>query len=161
MAELTFGFSDSEDRLWLKSSEGATYWLTRRLLARFIGPTAALLAKTVPGSEVPNALPPAQHVALEHAEAVADTPEGQPAMVRNKETRAPDGGAHSPPRLVTGLSVSADAIRCRLSIVAGGRDSLLDMSRLDFHRFLAAMVLAAGKSNWNLPDIPDWLSAEG
>jgi len=160
MTELTFGYSDSEDRLWLKSGEATNYWLTRRLLSRFIGPTADLLEKTVPGAEVPNALPPRQRVALEHEEAMADTPEGQPAMVRNKETRSSQGVTPTPPLLVSSLSITADASRCRLSIVAGGRESQLNLSRLDFHRFLGAMTLATRKAHWDLPDLPGWLSGE-
>jgi hypothetical protein len=158
MTELTFGYSDSEDRLWLKSSDGAKYWLTRRLLARFIGPTADLLEKTVPGGEVSNALSAAQRIALEHAEAMADTPEGKPAMARNKDTQPPGGGTSAPPLLATTLSLTADAGRCRLTIVAGGRDGQLNLSRLDFHRFLGAMTLAAQKSGWDLPGLPDWLA---
>lgn len=157
MTELTFGYSDSEDRLWLKTGEGTSYWLTRRLLARFLAPTAELLEKTVPGGEVPNALPPTQRIALEHAEAMADTPEGRPAMVRNKETRSPQSGTATPPQLVSSLSITADGGRCRLAIVAGGRENQLNLSRLDFHRFLGAMALATRKAHWDLPGIPDWL----
>jgi hypothetical protein len=160
MTELTFGYSDSEDRLWLKSGEGTNFWLTRRLLSRFIVPATDLLEKTVPGAEVPNALPPHQWIALEHAEAMADTAEGQLAMVRNKETRPPEGGIPTPPLLVSSLSITADAARCRLSIVAGGRESQLNLSRLDFHRFLGAMTLATRKAHWGLSGLPAWLTEE-
>jgi hypothetical protein len=159
LTELTIGYSDSEDRLWLKSSEGAKYWLTRRLLLRFIAPTAELLEKTVPGGEVPNALPVAQRIALEHAEAMADTPEGQPAMVRNKETQS-TAGTSAPPLLASGLSITADGSRCRLTILAADKENHLNLSRLDFHRILGAMALATRKAGWNLAGLPDWLGTD-
>lgn len=160
MTELTFGYSDSEDRLWLKSGDGARYWLTRRLLARFVGPTADLLEKTVPGGEVPNALPTSQRIALEHAEAMADTPEGKPAMARNKETQPQGSGTSAPPLLASSLSITADSGRCHLTIVAGGKEGQLNLSRLDFHRFLGAMTLAAQKARWDLPGLPAWLGTD-
>jgi hypothetical protein len=156
--ELTFGYSDSEDRLWLKSSDGAHYWLTRRLLLNFLGPAADLLERTVPGGEVPNALPASLRVGLEHAEALADTPEGQPAMQRDKETRgsATEHGA-AIPALANTISVRVDAEGCRLSLVAAGREGHLNLNRLDFHRLLGAMHLASAQAGWNLPGLPDWL----
>lgn len=157
MPRITFGYSDSEDRIWLASSEGGKYWLTRRLLERFIRPCAELLERTVPGGEVPNALPARQRIAIEHAEAMADSPEGEPALARDLASRDL-GQPPGTPRLVNTLRLDASENACRLTLVAAGEETVFELSRLDYHRLLGALVLTARNAEWRL-DLPNWLSA--
>lgn len=157
MNQFTLGYSDSEDRIWLASSDGARYWLTRRLVAGLMPPSCDLMAKTVPGGEIPHALPAGQRVALEHREALADSPEGKPALEKNKETRQP-GSTTKAPILATEVSIHADGRRCTLTVTASRETSRIEMNRMDFHRLLAALQRIAARSGWRLGDLPDWLS---
>ena len=153
--QLTFGYSDSEDRIWLSSSEGDKFWLTRRLVSRFLSPVASLMEQTVPGSEVPNALSPACRIGLEHGEAMADSPDGQPAVVRDTETR--NTARSGTPTLVNSLSLSIDPQGCHLSLVAAGQETRMTLNRLDLHRLLGALALMVRNAEWVL-SIPDWLA---
>jgi hypothetical protein len=159
MTQLTFGYSDSEDRIWLSSTDGKRYWLTRRLVKGLLKPVCDLLEKTVPGGGIPNELPPAQRVALEHEEAMADTPEGQPALEKNKETRpASHNGPITPPALITSLTFNASATHCSLIITAGQPPTSIDLNRIDFHRLLGALYKITVTANWDITGQPSWLT---
>lgn len=158
MTQFTFGYSDSEDRIWLSSSDGARYWLTRRLLIGLLGPVTGLLEKTVPGDDIPHALPAAQRVALEHGEALADSPDGQPAFERNKETRGTV--AAQAPVLVTGLTCQANNRRCTLIINTGQGQAQIKLNRMDFHRLLGALYRITLTAGWQIAGLPEWLTGD-
>lgn len=158
MTQITFGYSDSEDRIWLVSSDGARYWLTRRLLAGLLPPVTELLEKTVPGGSIPNALPANQRIRLEHQEAMVDDPDGQPALERNKETRQDGAAPTAPPVLVTSMTIHADESHCGLIISAGAHTARLDLNRLDFHRLLQALYQITVTASWDIGGLPDWLA---
>ncbi len=161
MTQITFGYSDTEDRIWLSISTGMRFWLTRRLVAGFLPKVADLLEKTVPGGDIPNALDPGQRIALEHAEAMEDDPEGKPAMELNKETRAPGQPAPSaPPRLLTSLSFSAKGEHCTLILLPDDPKGRITLKRLEFHRLLGALVRSAHGARWQLSGLPGWLRHE-
>lgn len=159
MTQLTFGYSDSEDRVWLSSSDGSRYWLTRRLLAGLLGPVCELLERTVPGGEIPNALPAARRIALEHEEALADSPEGRPALALNQESRGTGMAPLRPPALVSSITFEAQAQRCALIVTAGREPARIDLNRMDFHRLLAALHRVTATAGWGLAGLPDWLTA--
>lgn len=158
MTQYTFGYSDSEDRVWLSGSDGSRYWLTRRLLAGLLGPVCELLERTVPGGDIPNALPAARRIALEHAEALADGPEGQPALALNQPSRSAGTAPSQPPALVNSITCEAHARRCALIITAGRTPARIDLNRMDFHRLLAALHRITVVAGWELAGLPDWLA---
>lgn len=160
MTQITFGYSDSEDRVWLSSSDGARFWLTRRLLAGLLRPVCDVLEKTVPGGDIPNALPPGQRIALEHEEAMADSPEGQPAIERNKETRVAGTPPSRPPVLVTSITFQANGKRCALIVTAGAEPTRVELNRMELHRLLAALHKTTISAGWSLSGLPDWLAAQ-
>jgi hypothetical protein len=160
MTELTFGYSDSEDRIWLSVSTGRKYWLTRRMVLGFLPKAAALLENTVAGDDIPHALPASERVALEHAEALEEGLDGKPALEVNKETRAnPPGSerAPAPPLLITSLSASAKGNTCMLILQPDDKDAALTLKRIEFHRLLNALVRTARNAHWDLRGLPDWL----
>lgn len=159
MSQITFGYSDSEDRIWLSSSAGTRFWLTRRLLAGLLRPMCEILEKSVPGGDIPHALPASQRIALEHEEAMADSPEGQPAMEKNKETRGAGAAATKPPILVTSITFQAGPQKCALIITAGHEPTRIDTNRMDCHRLLAAMHQTSRSAGWALAGLPDWLAS--
>lgn len=157
MSQFTFGYSDSEDRIWLASSDGPRYWLTRRLVAGLLPPACELLEKTVPGGDIPHALPAGQRVALEHEEALAESPEGKPALERNVETRQA-GSPPPPPLLASAVTLQASPQRCTLIVAAGTEAGRLEVNRRDFHRLLAALHQVTVRAHWDLGGLPDWLT---
>lgn len=155
--QLTLGYSDSEDRLWLTTSDGTRFWLTRRMLAGFLPQAAILLTKTVPGGDIPNALTPEQRVGLEHGESLADTPSGSPALQHNVDSRAENP---APPQLATSLTLNVSSDHCQFIVRAAGMESRFPLQRLDLHRLLGAMVLTTRHAGWGLADLPNWLHPE-
>ncbi|TCJ15028.1 hypothetical protein EZJ19_08165 [Parasulfuritortus cantonensis] len=158
MSQITFGYSDSEDRVWLASTGGTRFWLTRRLVNGLLRPTCDLLEKTVPGGDVPNALPASQRIAIEHEESLADSPEGLPAIEKNKETRGAGNAPVKPPALVTIVTVQADASRCAWIVTAAAKPARIEVNRLEFHRLLAALYRTAEAAGWGLANLPGWLT---
>ncbi|MDD5363857.1 MAG: hypothetical protein PHR30_00845 [Gallionellaceae bacterium] len=158
MTQVTFGYSDSEDRVWLSSSAGVRFWLTRRQLSGLLRPMCEILEKSVPGDDIPNALPASQRIALEHEEALADSPEGQPALEKNKETRSAGTAPVQPPILATGINFQADSRHCALIITAGHEPARIDLSRMDCHRLLAALHQTSVSAGWAVAGLPGWLS---
>jgi hypothetical protein len=160
MTQLTFGYSDSEDRIWLSVSTGRRFWLTRRMVLGFLPKIAELLEKTVPGGDIPNALPAAERVALEYIEALEDDLDGQPAMEMNKETRTTALGSSpppAPPLLLTSLSASAKGERCSLILQPDAKDGTVSLKRLELHRLLSALIRTATNAGWDLRGLPAWL----
>ncbi len=157
MTQITFGYSDSEDRVWL-SANNARYWLTRRLLAGLLPPVCDLMQKTVPGGDIPNALPPEQRIVLEHQESMSANPDGKPALEQNKTTR-PEGAAPVlPPILATTVTFQADEQRCVLIVKTGREETKIQLGRIDFHRLLAALKQVVTSCGWGLGGLPDWLN---
>jgi len=160
MTQLTFGYSDSEDRIWLSVSTGRRFWLTRRLILGFLPKVADLLERTVPGGDIPNALPAAQRVALEHAGALEENLDGTPAMDLNRDLRSipvGTGATPAPPRLLTSLSASAKKDRCTLIMDPDTPDGRVDTRRIEFHRLMAALIRTAANAGWDLRGLPGWM----
>jgi hypothetical protein len=157
MTQITFGYSDSEDRVWL-STEGARYWLTRRLLAGLLPAVCDLMQKTVPGGEIPNALPNEKRIALEHQESMQANPDGKPALEQNAVTR-PEGAAPAkPPILANSVTFQADSQRCVLIVKTSREETKIQLGRIDFHRLLAALKQVVTSARWGLTGLPDWLN---
>lgn len=159
MTQLTFGYSQTEDRIWFSVSEGDKFWLTRRLIIGFIAPICALLEKTVPGGDFPNALAAEQRVALEHEAALQESPDGAPALEENVETRG--SGPVRAPRLVNTMTVQISDTQCTLILIANGEESQFRLSRLEFQRLLAALHRVMVSADWQAPGLPVWLSGDG
>lgn len=157
MNQITFGYSDSEDRLWLSLSQGEKYWLTRRLLSGFLPQVAELMTSTVPGGEIPNALPTRQRIELEHEEALADSPDGAPALELNKETHEHGEKRSRAPQLANTLTVSAGPMQCELIVIAAGSETRFTLNRLEFHRLLGAIAKVTAHADWRLAGLPAWL----
>lgn len=161
MPEITFGYSDSEDRIWISVSACGRFWLTRRMALGFLPKAAELLEKTVAGGDIPNALPAGQRVALEFEEALLEGLDGKPAMAVNKETRTEPLGAERPPpppSLLTSLSISAGGDTCTLVLAPDIPEASIAMKRVEFHRLLGALLRSARNAGWDLRGLPEWMT---
>lgn len=155
MAQLTVGYSDSEDRLWLLySDEGAPLWLTRRLTAGILTHLIDLMVKTCPG-EIPmcSGHTGAARIALEHEMAMEMVQEraagGAPLVVDNVAAKSP--------RHLNAVTLTVDAQQVRLQCQAPNYQRDVVLNRADTHQLLAAIVKRCVAADWNLRGIPDWL----
>jgi hypothetical protein len=161
MPDITFGYSDSEDRIWISLGSRGRYWLTRRMALGFLPKAAELLEMTVAGGDIPNALPASQRVALEFEAALQDGLDGKPAMAVNKETRTEPLGADRPPpppSLLTTLSVSARGEAITLVLEPDRPEASITMQRVEFHRLLGALLRSARNAGWDLRGLPEWMT---
>lgn len=150
------GYDDIEDRVWLKTGDHPTYWIPRRLLGRFIAKAGSRLETTVPGGSIPNALPPEKRILIDHAEALSDTPEGQPVMPKN---RSPSPSkTEACPRVTTTMTISAKDTDWQIGLVSADGTVHFSLNRLGLHRFLGALIFAVKQADWGLEGIPQWLS---
>lgn len=154
--DISVGYDDIEDRVWLKTGKHPTYWIPRRLLGRFIEKTASRLESTVPGGNIPNALPPDKRIQIDHAEALSDTPEGQPAMPKH---RSPSPSTtEACPRVTTSITISGKDMDWQIGLVSVDGTVHISLTRLGLHRLMGALIFAVKQADWGLNNIPVWLS---
>ena len=158
MTQLTFGYSDSEDRMWLRmSSCSSQIWLTRRLCAAVITHLIeAMRASCASGLAPCNSLAPDQRLALEHETANEFTAEpGTHDDATSKPLPAADSS-----HLLSAVNLSVDARQVRLAFIAPGLNQKLSLSRAESHHLLSALAGRCAAAHWNLPGLPHWLQAE-
>lgn len=151
MTQLTFGYSDSEDRLWLLfTDEGTQLWLTRRLMGALLTHMVKHITDSVPGAlGVGSSLASNQRVALEHETAgeVWQAP-GQAATAST-----PVNATYQ----LNTVNVHIDERQVKMEFVAPGYQRSLTLNRADAHQLLRAMAGRCLAADWNLPNLPLWL----
>jgi hypothetical protein len=156
---VVFGYSDSDDRMWVRIGDGPLlWWITRRLALRMIGQWAALVERTVPaeaGAGSPAAPPAAdertRRAALEHRGALAPQvlPAGSPAA----EPPAPPGTS----ALLYGAEIGVAGDKMRFVLRSAGNRQAFETPRGDAHRLLAAFVSRCRRNGWLDSPLPEWL----
>lgn len=160
MTQITLGYSDSEDRLWLIFASDATQlWLTRRMTEVLILRMAERMTISCPGAAMDASLQAEVRVALEHeaAHEIDDTP--GPVKEHAAHSPSPPAAPGSIYRINSfNLTVSTNQIL--LEALAPGFNRRLTMNRAEAHRFLAALARRAKAADWNLPNLPPWLTTQ-
>ena len=154
--DITLAYSETEDRVWLRS-QGQMLWLTRRILVRFLSASGKLLEQSVPGGEVPNALPPSHRIQIDHEEALAETPEGSAALKHGKEAPPAAEDAQAVP-LVHTIHITPSQSLWVLTLKSSEVEMQVRLNRRDFHRLLGAMFMAAKRGEWLLAPLPEWMN---
>lgn len=154
--DITLGYSKKQDRVWLKSGD-QVYWLTRRLIRQLLGPCAAALEQSAPPAVIPNALPSTDRVAMDHSEAVGDNIDGNPGLEMDKVRASDDALANG--RLMTVLAVNVDNMKWTLEFRDDRIKYSLLLNRLELHRFLGAIIKVLSDAEWDLGDLPSWLTS--
>lgn len=154
----TLGYSASEDRIWLKLDKSPCYWLTRKLLEKFIGPSASLLEKTAPGGDIPRALPSKERIKIDHQEALAPMDDGSEPIVMNKRSGLTSKDFEQKLLLISCIKAYANDLNWKLVITVDSKNIVLNLSRLDFHRLLQALFLTVSKAGWAMPNVPEWFN---
>lgn len=168
--KISIGYSDSQDRMWLRAgSEGPLWWLTRRLCIRLIAQWAELLERTVPLAADPgDAASPggdAEHRrrgALREHRGALDTPAGAPGQREDEvEAKGEAASAPAPGFLVYSVELTANSRILRLSLLSGAEKQAIEMPRADAHRLLAALVGRCKSNGWAEASMPPWFREEG
>jgi len=164
---ISMGYSDSEDRMWIRTeASNVLWWMTRRLALRLIGQWAQLLERSVevetvgdgPDDEAQALAAARRRQALrdEHARAVAAVREQQ--KVAPVERPAP--GVALDNCVLASVDLSVNARGARLVLKAPGRSETLTMSRSEAHRLLDALFGRCNRLGWYGAKLPAWLVDE-
>jgi len=156
---VVFGYSDSDDRMWVRIGDGPLlWWITRRLALRMIGQWAALVERTVPaeaGAGSPAAplaaAERARQAALEHRGALVPPP--SPASHAAAEPQAPPGTS----ALLYGVEIAVKGEKMRFSLRSAEHRQAFETPRGDAHRLLAAFVSRCRRNGWLDSPLPEWL----
>ena len=156
---VVFGYSDSDDRMWIRIGDGPLlWWITRRLALRMIGQWAALVERTVPaeaGAGSP-AAPLAEtertkRAALEHRGALA--PQASPAGSVAAEPPPPAGTS----ALLYGVEIAVAGDKMRFALRSADKRQAFETPRNDAHRLLSAFVSRCRRNGWLDSPLPEWL----
>jgi hypothetical protein len=156
--QLTIGYSDSEDRLWLLfADDGTQLWLTRRLTCVLLKRMAERMTVSCPSAGDDYSLKPEIRVALEY-EAAHELP-ADPDL----QDAAPEQATitHRSVHQLTSISLKVAANRVQMEAIGPGFRRPLLLSRAEAHRLLGALVRRSIAADWNLPPLPDWLPKDG
>lgn len=158
MTQMTIGYSDSEDRLWLLLSDDETqFWLSRRFCAGLIRYLEQLLTASCPTSALSSQLDAKTRVAIEHQTAqdiLADQRSGAAGKAAAPESAPTLGQRRS--ELITSVNLTARADKVEVELNTPGHSRLLHLTRAEAHLFLSALWQRGKGANWNLSG-PEWI----
>ena len=160
MTQLTLGYSDSEDRLWLVfPDDGTQLWLTRRMTQILLQHLAQQMTASCPSADPLISLKPEVRVALEFE--AAHESEHDPVPPAAGKSTAGHGNAVNPGAIhvISSITLKMNASQVRLEANAPGYSRVLGMTRAEAHRMLGALARRSKAAGWNLADLPAWLIA--
>lgn len=154
---ITFGYSDSEDRLWvrcvLQGGGESRFWLTRRLALALIKGITTKLAETLPPVPVP--MDKALRLAQEYQAGVEKPSEPAPPAP------GPTSKVAGEMSLCTRIDLTPGSQKWRIVWVAAGQEPLtLNMPREAVHRMLAGLITRAQHAGWAPELSAPWLQSE-
>lgn len=173
---VTIGYSDSEDRLWLRP-EGSNrlWWVTRRIALRLVVSWAQLLERSVAADgdagedgradgdpEAAGGDGDAAHGAssraarLKRAHAAAVT---QSRALRLQPVERPAGGVALETVLLTTVELALNGDRFKVALKAPALEDRWTMTRGEAHAMLDALVARCRRSGWLEVSLPGWLDA--
>ena len=181
--KVSFGYSDSDDRMWIRAGgSGPLWWVTRRMALRLVSEWAALLERTVPageggesgadGADTPSGGPLAAEMEDDPdaaAHALRERLLGEHRAALGRPLPAKDGAegaaaeAPAPPgpgALVYSVDLAAQEGRIRLVLRSSGQRQAIVAPREDSHRLLAAFVSRCRRNGWLDARLPAWLEPE-
>lgn len=163
--KVSFGYSDSDDRMWLRAGEtGPLWWITRRLALKLVTRWAEILersfAESATGEDDGDALESHSAAAsasllAEHRSAL-DAPPPDAPEASDATSPAPPGAG----MLVYSVTLGTRGDRIRLMLHSSGQRQALESGREDSHRLLAAFVSRCRRNGWLETHLPAWLDSE-
>lgn len=152
MGSTTFGYHRSEDRIWLSHSGWKErIWLTRRMTQMILRQLGLLLEK-----QQQDTAPDAGRAAREHEAAINQPASGnKPLQVGQERVAQAEIASYL---LCTGLITLEMGPHIDLQLQTGAGVRTIRFDREGLHRWLHAFLLVLKQADWNLPDVPEWLS---
>lgn len=157
MSLFSLGYHSIEDRIWVKFGTGTYFWFTRSLLEKYLGPSTSLLEKTVPGGEIPYALPPSQRIKIDHEVAMTGDDNRSPITI-HKKTGPKVHDFKGKSMLVQGIKTKANNLDWILTFIAENKEITFVFNRIDYHRFLQGLIISTEKAKWSIPNLPEWIN---
>jgi len=138
--QITIGYSDSEDRLWVRLSgrrAGALFWLSRRMLRLFLRSTFDLLARGQSPADFS-----AKHLEIVAQLKPAGAPKGSDDPVRNRATEQFG--------LLNSVDVSVNGARLSLNLRGAGGSAGFACDRPRAHQLLQAFWNRQRHAGWDI-----------
>lgn len=165
---ISIGYSDSQDRMWIRAgSEGPLWWLTRRLCLRLVGQWAELLERTVPldagaaAAATTDADGRRAGAWREHRTALEPSADARTDDEGGADGKGEVGSAPAQGFLVYSAELTANSRVLRIILRSGGEKQAIEMPRTDAHRVLAALVARCRSNAWIDAFLPPWFREEG
>lgn len=156
MGSTTFGYDQSEDRVWMSFNDDTPrLWLTRRLLTHLLGPMLHPFEEAAPGAQ--GGASPAVRAELEHQLAINERMPGEQDVPMRIGLASAADACNAEHLLCTGLTASFDASHCRLEFATPEGPRVVQTGRVGMHRWLRGLHLVAQHAGWAVPT-PAWLS---
>ena len=160
MTQLTIGYSDSEDRLWLLLSEDDyQFWMTRRLCGNFLITLARELAASCPGIEYGAQQDPELRIALEHETAHEHAQELRNAAPSATKPSTVEATPTIKPRqshLLSSINMTLDSQILRLELITNQGGRAMQLNRGESHQLLSTLWLHSQAAGWHL-QVPKWV----
>lgn len=164
MFTTTFGYLDSEDRIWLSlGDETRRVWFTRRITAHLLVGMAHQLELSTPGAvagaDAPTRARIEHQLAFNEAGSPGEADGACDVPIRmGEESRAESRDASYV--LCTGLQATlrSDGVCTVQLALEDGDDCELQFNRAGLHRWLRGLWMAARHARWFDPvEVPVWL----
>ncbi len=163
MTELTMGYSDSEDRLWLVLSDNdSQFWLSRRFCANLLTGLASELSISCAGLVYGPQTDPDLRVALEHETAHEHAAQlRQDALEQPPESQTAQANADSAPRtrvarLLTSIKITTTSSHVQMDLITSQVSRSLHLNRAEAHQVLSSLWLHSQAAGWGLT-VPSWV----
>lgn len=152
---VTFGYADSEDRMWLRlllvDGGEAKMWLTRRMCESLCNSIAKLIeGHTLVNDEKLSGDTLTQHLKTEFYETTISTWDPSPPPAKNETNATPMSLCHS-------ISIDAGDNWCIRFSGVNNVEYALPMDRRLIQKTLLAIYKQAQQAGWNITTTYSWL----
>jgi len=159
----TFGYSATEDRIWMSCDAWPQrIWITRRI-AREVLRVVALVIESDPADDALAAqltrAEIAERAAAEHDTAINRPPPGESGYALRMGSEAADAAPLKDAALCTRFSVTRRGEHADLAFGSAKGEQRLRLSRIGLHRWTHALLMVIKPTLWHEGiALPDWLT---
>jgi hypothetical protein len=153
----TFGYSTSQDRIWMRVHEqDITIWFTRRMVRSVLGPMLKVFEESTPGQQGGAAA--RARASIEHQLSLHEVAPGQrPAQIRAGH-ESPSKASDPQESLCTKITTQATAQSVTLNFETEAGPLNLRLSRKGMHLWYRGLAMVLKQTQWDLPEaLPEWL----
>lgn len=155
----TFGYSATQDRIWMRVHEpDAMVWLTRRMVANIAGPVLKAFEASTPGEQGGATAP--MRAAIEHELSLHEAAPGQRLPQIRAGNVSPGEHSGAQERLCTRITTRTGSQVVVITFDTETGPLALRMSRKGTHLWFQGLAMVLRQARWDLPEpLPGWLAA--